>query len=372
MISKTSIKAIALKEYKHITRDPFTMIIALVMPLILVLFFGFVVDLDYKHIKIDIQDNNNSQMSRRFIDILKSCQYFTINKVNSMLGIKSKINRNNTSAILIIEENFDRNIVKGNSGKIQLLLDGSDNAKAGILNGYLNGITSSANKIYSKQLNMQYPKELIRTRFLFNTELNSKWFTVPGLSTIVIGLIAIILTSLTIAKEWENGSMELLLSTPVKSIEIVIGKIIPYFILNMFSILMIFIISLLVFKIPFESSFFIYSIACVIYVTGALALGIFISVVTRQQQAAVQFAFAVGLLPSFLFSGFIFSIENMPSLFRYFTALFPQRWFMEISRTLFLSKTNLKVLLVPFLAIIIFAIFVIILANIKFKTDMEP
>ncbi|MDR2396217.1 MAG: ABC transporter permease [Endomicrobium sp.] len=374
MISKTIVKAIVFKEYKHITRDPFTMIMALVVPLILVLFFGFIVDLDYKHIKVSIQDNDNSQMSRRFIDIFKSCPYFEINKINSMLEIEDRLLKNNTPAILIIKEDFAKNIVKGNSGKVQLLLDGSDNAKTGILSSYLSGIALNANAIYAKKLNMQIesPEQFIRTHFLFNTELNSRWFIVPGLSTIIIGLIAIILMSLTIAKEWENGSMELLLSTPVKPIEVVIGKIIPYFVLNMLSILTIFIISLLIFKIPFEGNFFIYIFACVIYVIGALSLGTFISVVTRQQQAAVQFAFAIGLLPSFLFSGFIFSIENMPALFRYFTAVFPQRWFMEISRTLFLSKVNFKALTVPFLAIIVFAILMIMLASIKLKTDLEP
>ncbi|MDR1926434.1 MAG: ABC transporter permease [Endomicrobium sp.] len=374
MISKTNIKAVAYKEYRHIARDPFTLIVALVFPLILVLFFGFIIDLDYKHIVIDVQDNDKSQISRHFTEIFTSSEYFDVKQLQFQSEAECKLVKNDTPAIMIIKEDFGKNIVRGQPGKIQFLLDGSDNAKTGILIGYLTAATAAGNKIFAKDLGFDQNNtyEIIRTRFLFNTELNSRWFVVPGLSTIIIGLIAIILTSLTIAKEWENGSMELLLSTSVRPIEIVMGKIIPYFVLNFFNILIVFIVALIVFKIPFEGNFLLYIAACIIYVTGTLALGILISVVTRQQQAAVQIAFAIGLLPSFMFSGFIFSIENMPLFFRYFTAVFPQRWFMLISRSLFLSRAGFNSLFLPFLIITAFSVIMIILASKKFKTDLEP
>jgi ABC-2 type transport system permease protein len=302
------------------------MILALVVPLLLVLFFGFVIEIDDKNIKIAVQDNDNTQMSRRFSDIFKSSQYFKVGKINSQIQSEYDLSKNDTPVLLIIQNGFEQNIVRLNTAKVQLLLNGSDNAKSTSVAGYLSGIVDMANKIYSQDLNIEYqPQDIIRTRFLFNSKLNSKWFIVPGLTTIIIGLIAIILMSLTIAKEWENGSMELLLSTPVQPIEIIFGKLIPYFILNMFSILLVFVMALLVFGLPFKGSFFVYIIACIIYVCGALALGVSISVMTRKQQTAIQFVFAIGVLPSFLFSGFIFSIENMPAFFRHLTAIFPQR-----------------------------------------------
>ena len=165
--------------------------------------------------------------------------------------------------------------------------------------------------------------------------------------------------------------MELLLSTPARPAEIVLGKLLPYCALTFFDVMLVFVLALLVFKIPFLGSFPLYLTACAIYITGAAALGLLISVLTRQQQAAIQFGFAIGLLPSFIFSGFIFPIENMPLFFRYLTALFPQRWFLSISRSVFLSEAGLNALAGPMAAITLFALIMIMLAVKNFKTDVE-
>jgi ABC-2 type transport system permease protein len=154
--------------------------------------------------------------------------------------------------------------------------------------------------------------------------------------------------------------------------EIVLGKLVPYFTLTFFDILVVFVLSLLVFRIPFLGSFPLFMIACCVYILGALSVGLMISVATRNQQASIQFSLAAGLLPSFIFSGFIFPIENMPLFFRYFTAVFPQRWFLNISRSLFLSEADLYVLFVPFLCLAVFTAVMIFTAVKNFKTDVEP
>lgn len=370
-------RSIAYKEYKHIRRDPFTLAVTLILPLLFVGLFGFVIDLDYKNLRVYVRDNDQTSVSRRFLQEVASSGYFKLLPVHGQLELERALMRNDSPAHMIIRQGFGRNIRNAQPGQVQLLADGTDNVQAGIMGTYIQGALQQAAAVFAKEnpdiSSVSAPAgERIRSRFLFNPELNSRWFIVPALSTIIIGFLAIVLTALTVAKEWENGSMELLLSTPVRPAEIVLGKLMPYFLLTFVDVLAVFVLALYVFRIPFLGSFALYMTACGVYITGGLALGLLISVVTRQQQAAIQFAFAAGLLPSFIFSGFIFPIENMPLFFQYFTALFPQRWFLLISRTVFLSDAAPAVLGGALLAIVAFAAVMILLAVHKFKTDVEP
>jgi len=366
-----SVYAIAMKEYKHILRDPFTLAVTLALPMIFVLFFGFIIDLDYKHIPLNFQDNDKSKFSRMFLREFSSSGYFNLKPFQGSLFTDNLVESGNSGGMLIINHNFEKNIKEGKQAQAQLLMDGSDNARAAIMLAYSQGIALAASQNFAKlsggEGNFAQP---VRSRFLFNPELNSRWFIVPGLNTIIIGFLAIILTAVTVAKEWENGSMELLLSTPVSPAEIVVGKLLPYFVMTFFDVMLVFVMAVLVFRIPFEGSFMLYLIACWLYITGALALGLLISVATRAQQAAIQFAFALGLLPSFIFSGFIFPIENMPAFFRWLTVIFPQRWFLQISRSLFLSGGG--ALFIPFVCLSLFAVIMIFAAVKNFKTDVEP
>jgi ABC-2 type transport system permease protein len=373
------VRSVALKEYKHILRDPFTLAVALLLPLLFVLFFGFIIDLDYKHIPLVVQDNDRSPLSRRFLRQLSAAGYFDFTPARGMLAAQAALRRNDTAGALIIEKDFGKNIARGDfaaPARAQLLLDGSDNAKAAMAQAYMRGALLKINADFTRRSHAvgpaANPEALVRTRFLFNPELNSRWFIVPALNTVIIGFLAIVLTALTVAREWENGSMELLLSTPARASEIVLGKLIPYFTLTLFDVLAVFVLALYVFGIPFLGSFVLFVFACCVYITGALALGLVISVMTRNQQAAIQFAFAAGLLPSFIFSGFIFPVENMPLFFRVFTGLFPQRWFLSLSRSMFLSEAGFAALAGPLAGIIIFACVMVFAAVKKFKTDVEP
>lgn len=372
--------SIAAKEAKHIRRDPFTLSVSLILPLVFVGFFGFVIDLDYKQMPLLVRDNDQSSYSRRLVQAAASSGYFDVSPVSTPAQAEEKVLQNDTKALLIIDTDFAKNITRAqpqHPAKLQLLVDGSDNAQAAILSNYMQGVVQAVQTILANKENLITEEtassaQALRTRFLFNPELNSRWFIVPALSTIIIGFLAIILTALTVAKEWENGSMELLLSTPTSPLEIVLGKLLPYCALTFFDVMVVFVLALLVFQIPFLGNFFLYLAACAIYITGAAALGLLISVLTRQQQAAIQFGFAVGLLPSFIFSGFIFPIENMPLFFRCLTALFPQRWFLSISRSMFLSEAGLSALAWPLTAITLFALAMIFWAVKNFKTDVEP
>jgi ABC-2 type transport system permease protein len=212
----------------------------------------------------------------------------------------------------------------------------------------------------------------LRTRYLFNPELNSRWFSVPGLSAVVLAIISIMLTALTIAREWENGSMEMLLSTPVHPLEIIVGKLSPYVILGLLAQTLIYLAARLYFGVPFLGSHLVFLAGALLFVSAYMALGLFVSVTTRVQAVAVQVAFLLGMLPSLLLSGFIFPIENMPTFFQYLTAILPARWFMDIIRGVFLQGATLTELFVPFGFLIVMNILFIRLAVLRFKKDLEP
>ena len=364
------IAAIAIKEAKHIRRDIFTLSVALVLPMIFVVSFGFVINLDYHHIPLLVRDNDQSITSREIITQAGASGYFDVITVHTPMEAEHLLQKNSMRGLLVIPHGFHKAFTNANNAHAQLMLDGTDNTMAALSVTYMQGIMQAARQSLSTENEPVLP--VVRTRYMFNPELNSRWFIVPALSTIITGFLAIILTALTVAKEWENGSMELLLSTPLRPTEIVAGKLLPYFALSLFDALIIFALALIVFRIPFRGSFMLYLIACVLYITGALALGLLISITTRRQQASILFGFAAGFLPSMIFSGFIFPIENMPVFFQYLTMLFPQRWFLQISRALFLGGSGLNELTGPFTALFLFMVVMFILSVKKFKTDVEP
>ena len=360
--------SIARKEVMHILRDPFTLALALGLPVMLVTFFGYAIDFEVKDINLTISDRDNGTSSRRLKEIFAASGYFHLVEPGQA-GPVEMLDSNRASAALFIEPGFSKKINGGNRAMAQFVLDGSDNSKAAAVMGYLPGIRRAA------QIRMagMPPRERLsaETRFLYNPELNSRWFTVPGLAAIIIGLLAILLTALTVAREWENGSMELLLSTPVRPFEIIAGKLAPYGILVLAGVSFVYLVSRLVFGVPFAGSHLLFLAACLLFITAALSQGLLISVLTRQQQVAMQFSMIGGLLPSMLLSGFIFPVESMPAFFQYLTMLLPPRWFMAAARGITLKGADLGELAVPFLALGLLSAGMLALAIKKFKTDLE-
>ncbi|MFA5161382.1 MAG: ABC transporter permease [Elusimicrobiales bacterium] len=353
-------RAIAAKEFKHLLRDPFTLALALGLPLVLLLFFGFVIDLNYDRIPLSVRDRDNSRLSRDFAQKFTSSGYFARIEPESGASPVQPLDSGEAVCSLVINERFGRR-----GGGAQMLVDGSDNARAGAALGYIAQITEAASTAPEGA-----PQ--IRTRFMFNPEFNSRWFVVPGLAVVIIGVLSVLLTALTVAREWERGSMELLLSTPARPSEIVAGKLAPYFLLGLAGAAAVYAAGRLVFSVPAAGDMAVYWLACAMFVTAALAQGLLISVLTRQQQIAMQFAMVSGLLPAFLLSGFIFPVENMPLFFKYLTAILPPRWFMEISRGIFLKGGGLAGAAGPLCALAALDAVLITLATLKFKTDVEP
>jgi len=362
--------ALAQKEMYHVLRDRFTLALALGLPVFIVLAFGFAMEFNVKNIPLAVHDGDQTRTSRQVIDTFGSSGYFLINPVSSPDAAQRAILGDRNRAALIIPGGFQKELFSGGPARAQVLLDGSDNSTVGPILGYVAAIeTLAARRIAG--FDPPRPVE-IKTRFLFNPELNSRWFVVPGLAVAVLAILAVLLTALTVAREWEEGSMELLLSTPAEPLEIIVGKLAPYAVLGMIAIGFVYVISRTVFGLPFRGSHTLFAIGVVLFLATYLAQGLLISVLTRRQQIAMQIAMMSSLIPGFLLSGFIFPIESMPAFFRYLTMILPARWFMVIARESYLKGSTLTEMGAAFLALAILCALMITLAARAFKKDLEP
>lgn len=362
-------KAIAQKEVYHVMRDPFTLLLAFGLPVFLVVFFGFAIEFNVKNIHLAVNDDDKTQSSRVLLETFTSSGYFIADPVNSIAKAQKALMSNTARAALIIPGGFEKDLLGGRATKVQLLLDGSDSSTVAPILSYLNSIQNIANK---RLIGFEQPEYVnIKTRFLFNSELNSRWFVIPGLIVVIMSILSVLLTALTVAKEWENGSMELMLSTPAEPLEIIVGKLFPYAILVIFSVMVVYAISRIVFHVPFRGSLWVFGLGCILFLVTYLVQGMLISILTRSQTVASQVAVMTGLLPAQLLSGFIFPIESMPTFFQYFTMLLPARWFMVIARESYLKGSTFFDLITPFCALFGFCLIMIILATKKFKRNLE-
>ncbi len=362
--------AVARKEVYHILRDPATLGAALALPVFMVVMFGVAIEFNVKHVALAVSDSDQSQSSRRLLDTFGSSDYFLVHRVSSPREGTTDVSAERARAVLIIPPGFEQDLFSGRGAEAQVLVDGSDNSTVGPVLGYVGSIENIASRRIGN-FDPTPPYEL-RTRFLFNPELNSRWFVIPGLTVVVMSILSILLTALTVAREWENGSMELLLSTPVQPLEIIVGKLAPYGILGIIAVVFVYVIARTVFGIPFVGSLWVFGLGALLFLVTYLAQGLLISVVTRKQTIAMQLSMITGYLPSNLLSGFIFPIASMPAFFQYFTMILPARWFMLIARDTFLKGSSLIELGGPFLALTFFCGLMIFLAARKFKRDLEP
>ena len=363
--------SIAKKEKFHILRDPFTLTMATVLPVVLVLIFGLAIEFNVKDIGLTVHDSDRTLSSRKLTEVFTSSQYFFIKPTRgSMIDAINDLDSERSKASLIIDPKFEHHLQSEGVVRAQFILDGADNSTAGVILGYLNGIQEAASYKLTG-IKVKSPITL-KSRYLFNPELSSPWFIVPGLTVVIIAILSILLTALTVAREWENGSMELLLSTPVQPLEIIIGKLIPYTIIGLSAILLVVLVAMFGFKIPFAGNMVLYGLGSFIFLVACLAQGMLISVIIRTQQLSMQLAMITGLLPSLLLSGFIFPIENMPLVFQNVTSILPSKWFMIISRGIFLKGASIMDLKIPFWALFSLSSILIIVATKKFKKDLEP
>lgn len=362
--------SIARKEARHIWRDPFTMTLALGLPTLMVMFFGYAIDFDVRDVSVEVFDHDGTRPSREVAAGFAASPYFQVRAGPVGGDPILALHRERAKAVVVIEPGFGRSVRGGEAASVQVLVDGADNAVAGVLSGYLEAMRPAV----ARRLGLPDPQAPARleSRFLFNPGLDSRWFVVPGLAVIVMGIIAVLLTALTVAKEWEVGSMELLLSTPVQPLEIVLGKLMPYMAMGVGALLFVYAAARLVFGVPFMGSHALFAVCALLYLAAMLSQGLVISVVTRQQQLAMQLALMTGLLPVQLLSGFVFPVQSMPAPFRLLAGILPARWFMDATRALFLKGSGSGEVARPMAALILLAAAFVTVAMRRFKKDLEP
>ncbi len=366
--------SIVKKETMHITRDPFVLLMSVVMPFLIVMILGESIEFNLDKISLAVVNFDQKQESYSLLETFNSSDYFRTYNLSSPNRLYDELVEENAKVALVIPPDFSRNFLKAVSGegaKVQVILDGADNSVISAVGNYLGIIqTSAVSKCLGYSLDVASPVK-ITERFLYNPELNSKWFVIPGLSAVIIALIATLLTTLTICREWESGSMELLISTPVRSSELMLGKIIPYSILSSVGFMIVLFVARLIFKVPMTGNYVTLFIATFVFIINYLGVGLFVSVTTKEQRVAVQKAMIIGLLPNTMLSGFVFPVQFMPAVLRWLTVCFPARWYIDISRSIFLRGAGLKDIAGPLSILIIQALFVILLSILNFHRSLE-
>jgi ABC-2 type transport system permease protein len=344
-------RAMARKELLHIIRDPRSLIAAIVQPLMMLLLFSYALSLDVDHIPAVIYDLDHTPVSNDLIQDFRGSRYFTIiEEAQSYRPIERAMDERRALAGIVIPPDYSRRLLSGQEAQVQILLDGSDSNTAQIALGYALGLVQIAAQrardgaqVRSAALILQPPVDA-RVRVWYNTDLVSQNYIIPGLIAVIIMIIAALLTSLTVAREWEMGTMEQLLSTPVRPAEIALGKLFAYFVLGFLDMAIALFVGLVIFGVPFKGNPWLLLFSSCVYLFGALAWGIFISAGSRSQLAAYQLGTFTSFLPAFLLSGFIYSISNMPVIIQLISFLVPARYFIEIIKGVFLKGVGLEIL----------------------------
>lgn len=368
------LRAVFRKEMLHILRDPRSLVLALALPLTMLLLFGYALTLDVDRIPTFIYDNSGSPQSRELVDQFRGSRYFQIlGAVDGYQPIERSIDRSAILLSLVIDKDYAKNLLAGKVADVQLLVDGSDSNTASIALGYADAVVQG----YAAQLRSDAQirrgagvlKVTVepRVRVWYNNDLKSKNFIVPGLIGITMMIIAALLTSLTIAREWENGTMEQLLSTPVRPSELVLGKLLAYFCLGFTDMVICILVGIFVFQVPFRGNAWFLLFTSCLFLFGALCWGIFISASARSQMLAFQMGMLSSFLPGYLLSGFLYSIHNMPQVIQVISYLVPARYFIKIVNAVFLKGVGMEIVYTEVALLAIYAAIVFVAASRKMR-----
>ena len=320
-----------------------------------------------------VWNQDGSVTAREFLLNFKNSKYFKITGYyDNYEAMEYLIDKGDAMIAMVIHKDFSKYIQSNGLAPLQVIIDGSDSNTAQIALGYVNSVVYNYNYNYVKNAlaahSIQNSDPIdMRSRIWFNQDLDSKLFIVPGLIAIIMMIIAALLTSLTIAREWERGTMEQLVSTPVRSIELIIGKFSPYFVIGFIDLLISVLMGILLFGVPLRGNVALLFVCSGIFLTGALMLGIYISVVAKSQLMASQMAILTSFLPTFMLSGFTYEIFNMPPWVQYVTYLVPARYFIVILRGIYLKGVGFEALWLNIAALLIVSFIAVRLAILKFK-----
>jgi ABC-2 type transport system permease protein len=366
--------AVARKEFLHIARDPRSLAMALVLPLLMLLLFGYALTLDIDRIPTLVYDADRTPESRELISRFQGSRYFQVlGAARDYRSVEDAIDRNQCLLGVVIFKDYARHLLSGREAQVQLLLDGSDSNTASIGLGYAQALLEAydlelrANALDRQGGGSAFSPIQPRLRVWYNPDLKSRNYIVPGLIAVILMIIAALLTSLTIAREWEMGTMEQLISTPLRPAEVVIGKMAAFFALGVVDMVVAIVVGVSIFGVPLRGSILFLALTSGMFLVGGLCWGILISSIARSQLLAYQLGALTSFLPAFLLSGFVFAIENMPPAIQIVTYIFPARYFVTILKGVFLRGVGARVLWSEAALLLIFAVIVFLAATRKLR-----
>ncbi len=350
------LRALIRKEFIQVVRDPSSIAIAFVLPVVLLLLFGYGVSLDARHVPLALVVEYPSPEATSFTSGFYHSEYFVPVPTTTMKAAKSLLMSGDVLGIVHLREDFVPQLKRGNSAPIQLIVNGIDANTARLVEGYVTGVwiqwLQQRSGITRPPLSLPV---VLEQRIWYNAAVESRNFLVPGLIAVIMTLIGALLTSLVVAREWERGTMEALMSTPVTMGEILLGKTIPYFLLGTGGLLLSVIMAVWLFEVPLYGSFWLLWLGSSLFLLVALGMGLLISTVAKNQFVAGQIAIIVTFLPAFILSGFIFEIRGMPRVIQWITYLVPARYYVAILQTVFLAGDVWAVIWPNLLALVVMA-----------------
>jgi len=364
-------KGFIVKEFYHIFRDVRTMVILFGMPIVQVLIFGFALSTEIKDAEIAILDYSKDYMSLELSNKIISSDYFILNEnLKNEDQIETAFKAGAVKEVIIIGDKFARRLEKEQNAAIHIIADASDPNMANLLVNYTSGIIMNymAEKMGDRGMPIEIETEY---KMLFNPEIKSVFMFVPGVITILLMLVSAMMTSISIAREKELGTMEVLLVSPLKPIQIVVGKVVPYVVLSFINAITILLLAFFVFGMPVQGSLVLLLAESLLFIVMALSLGILISTIAKSQQTAMMMSMFALMLPTILLSGFIFPIENMPEVLQWLCNIMPTKWFIIIVKDIMLKGVGLAYIWQETLIIIGMTIIFIGLSVRKFKIRLE-
>jgi ABC-2 type transport system permease protein len=359
------------KEFFHIFRDKQTLLILFGMPIAQMLIFGFVISNEIRDVGIAILDQSNDVATQQITDKILSSGYFLLeDKLSNSDEIEEVFRRGKVKEVIVFEPQFEQNLVRTGKANVQIIADASDANLANLISTYTNGIIQD----YVNQNNVLItkPMQIIpEVRMVYNEQLKGSFMFVPGIMALILMLISAMMTSISIVREKEMGTMEILLVSPLKPFQIIIGKVVSYIVLAFINAVTILLLGNFVFGVPIQGSVILLLLECILYIILALSLGILISSITDNQQVAMMISGFALMMPVILLSGFIFPIENMPMILQWFCQLMPAKWFIIIIKSIMLKGVGIGYVWKETLILIGMTILFLSISLKKFKIRLD-
>lgn len=359
------------KEFYHIFRDRRSLFILFGMPIVQIMLFGFAITNEINNVNIAILDHSKDATTQEIINKIASSKYFSVQDyIENEAAIETSFKKGNIKAVLVFEKDFSKKLTKENNATVQVIADATDPNTANTISNYTNAILQT----YQKELNAstKVPYQIQpKTRMIYNPELKSVFMFVPGVMTIILMLVSAMMTSISITREKELGTMEVLLVSPLKPILVIVGKVVPYIFLSVINATIIILLGIFVFKMPIEGSLFLLGLESVLFIITSLSLGILISTIANSQQTAMMISLMALMLPTILLSGFIFPITSMPMVLQVISNAIPAKWFIIILKGVMLKGVGLEFIWKETMILLGMTLFFIALSVKKYKIRLE-